>query len=182
MRYRGHLIAAAFVLAGAAPAAHAAESWGLPGEETVRFGAKVVDVLCELTGDCPANCGGGKRQLGLVNDEGKLILPLKNQVPFAGSAAELIDFCGKQVVADGLMVTNKGYTFMALQFVREAPDGPWRRANRFTRKWAKRNDVAADSKTAAQWFRNDPRVKDLIARQGKLGLGPEADEEYFKSQ
>ena len=181
MRYAKHLIAAACLLA-AMPAAQAAESWGLPGEEIVRFEARVVDIVCELSGDCPANCGGGTRQLGLVNDEGKLILPLKNQVPFAGAADELIDFCAKHVIADGLMITNKGHTFMALQFVREAPDGKWRRANRFTGKWAKRNGVAADSNEASQWFYNDPRVDDLVKRQGKLGLGPKADEEYLKDQ
>ena len=93
-----------------AGAANAADEWGLPNEKITRFEAKVVDVLCELTGDCPANCGNGKRQLGLRNTAGKLILPLKNQVPFAGAAAELIDFCAKRVVADGLMVSNKGYT------------------------------------------------------------------------
>ena len=161
------------------PAVWAGQEWGLPGEEVVRFEAKVVDILCELSGDCPANCGGGARQLGLVNDAGKLILPLKNQVPFAGAADELIDFCAQRVVADGLMVTNRGYTFMALQFVRAAPDGSWRRANRFTPKWAARNGVAADSDQAAQWFHNDPRVKDLVARQGKLGLGPKADKEFL---
>jgi len=182
MRYQHHLLAVALILIAAAPGARAAESWGLPGEEIVRFEAKVVDVLCELTADCPANCGDGGRQLGLLNDEGRLILPLKNQVPFAGAADELIDFCAKRVVADGLMVTNKGYTFMALQFVREAPEGPWRRANRFQGKWAKRNGVAADSDAASQWFYNDPRVSDLVSRQGKLGLGPKADEDYFKKQ
>ncbi len=170
---------AALAFAFLSPAAQAAESWGLPGEEIVRFEAKVVDVLCELSGDCPANCGGGKRQLGLVNDEGRLILPLKNQVPFAGAAYELIDFCAKRVVADGLMVTNRGYTFMTLQFVRAAPEGPWKRANRFTAKWAERNNVAADSDAAKQWFYNDPRVKDLVARQGKLGLGTAADKEFL---
>ena len=172
--------ALAFIAGGSA--AQAAESWGLPGEGAVRFEAKVVDVLCELSGDCPANCGAGKRQLGLVNDDGKLILPLKNQVPFAGASDELIDFCAKRVVADGLMVSNRGYTFMALQFVREAPDGPWRRANRFQNKWAERNGVAPDSDAANQWFYNDPRIKDVIARQGKLGLGPKADEDYAKKQ
>jgi hypothetical protein len=169
--------ALAFVLVS--PAAQAAEKWGLPNEEVVRFEAKVVDILCELSGDCPANCGAGKRQLGLVNDDGRLILPLKNQVPFAGAADELIGFCAKRVVADGLMITNKGYTFMALQFVREAPDGPWKRADRFTAKWAERNGVAADSKEAKQWFYNDPRVKELVARDGKLGLGPAADKEFL---
>jgi len=181
-RMRTVIGTAALALFLLAPTAQAAEEWGLPNEKVVRFEAKVVDVLCELNGDCPANCGGGARQLGLLNDEGKLILPMKNQVPFAGAAAELVDFCAMRVVADGLMVTNKGYTFMALQFVREAPDGKWRRANRFTNKWAADNSVAADSDQAKQWFYNDARVKDLIARQGKLGLGPKADEEYKKSQ
>jgi hypothetical protein len=32
------------------------------------------------------------------------------------------------------------------------------------------------------WFENDPRVQDLIARDGKLGLGLEADRMYLESQ
>lgn len=172
-----------FLVVGAgligAPAAWAAEEWGLPEEETARFEAKVVDMLCELSGDCPANCGGGRRQLGLLTDAGRLILPLKNVVPFAGAADELIEFCGQRVVADGLFSTNRGYTVFALQFVRPAADGKWRRANRFLPKWAKRNGVAADGPAAKQWFRNDPRVKARIAEQGKLGLGPAADKKFF---
>ncbi|PPR17945.1 MAG: hypothetical protein CFH40_02535 [Alphaproteobacteria bacterium MarineAlpha10_Bin3] len=78
-----------------ATTANAAEEWGLPNEKIVRFEAKVVDILCELTGDCPKACGEGKRQLGLVNDEGKLILPLKNSVIFAGLAADR-EFQAKQ--------------------------------------------------------------------------------------
>ncbi len=162
-----------------APAAWAAEEWGLPEEKTARFEAKVVDMLCELSGDCPADCGAGRRQLGLLTDAGRLILPLKNVVPFAGAAVELIEFCGQRVVADGLFSTNRGYTVFALQFVRPAADGKWRRANRFLPKWAKRNGVAADSPTARQWFRNDPRVKARIAEQGKLGLGPAADKKFL---
>jgi hypothetical protein len=163
-------------------AAQAAQSWGLPGEEEARFEAKVVDMLCELTGDCPADCGAGKRQLGLLMDDGKLILPLKDQVPFAGAADELADFCGKHVVADGLFSTNRGHTVFALQFVREAPDGKWRRASRFLPNWAAKNGVDAKSKVAQQWFRNDPQVKKLIEEQGILGLGPEADKKYLESQ
>ncbi|HEY5597735.1 MAG TPA: hypothetical protein VIK47_02920, partial [Kiloniellales bacterium] len=152
--------------------ARAADSWGLPNEEVARFEAKVVDVLCELAGDCPAACGAGKRQLGLLMDDGALILPLKDQVPFAGAADELTDFCGKRVVADGLFATNRGHKVFALQFVREAPDGKWQRANRFLPEWAAANGVDAKSPAAQQWFRNDPQVKKLIAEQGKLGLGP----------
>ncbi len=162
--------------------ARAAESWGLPGEETARFEARVVDLLCALTGDCPADCGAGRRQLGLLKDDGTLVLPLKNQVIFAGVAAELIGFCGQRVIADGLFATNRGHTIFALQFVKAVPDGNWRRANRFLPKWAAENGVGPKSATARRWFENDPRVKDLVARDGKLGLGLEADRTYLDSQ
>jgi len=160
--------------------ARSADPWGLRNEQKARFEAKVVDVLCELTGDCPASCSGSTRQLGLLTDEGKLILPLKNYVPFAGAAVELIEFCGKRVVADGLFMSNRGLTVFALQYVRAAPDGEWRRASRFLRQWAKDHGVAPDSSVAKQWFRNDPRVKALIEEQGKLGLGPTADVKHLK--
>ena len=163
-------------------AARPAEGWGLPGEEEVRFEAKVVDLLCEVTGDCPADCGAGKRQLGLLKDDGQLVLPLKNQAIFAGVADELIGFCAQRVIADGLMVTNRGHSFFALQFVKLLPDGKWRRANRFLPIWAEGNGVDAKSATAKRWFENDPRVKDLIARDGKLGLGLKADKKYLDSQ
>lgn len=164
---------------GAPDLARAAESWGLINEETARFEAKVVDVLCELTGDCPDNCGDGSRQLGLLTDDGRLVPALKNQVPFAGAAEELIDFCGQRVVADGLFSNNRGHRVFALQFVRAAPDGEWRRANRFLPRWAERNGVDPKSKTAKQWFRNDPRVTERIAAEGRLGLGPQADQDYL---
>ena len=160
----------------------AADEWGLPEEEVVRFEAKVVDILCDLTGDCPANCGGGKRQLGLLTGEGKLVLPIKNNAIFAGTAAELIGFCGKQVMADGLFSSNRGYKVFALQFVKEVPDGKWQRANRFLPKWAAANGFDAGGKEAKQWFRHDPKVKEILAQGGVLGLGPDADEAYRKSQ
>ena len=176
------LFYAAAVLALAILPAQAAEEWGLPDEKKARFEAKVVDMLCELTGDCPAQCGAGKRQLGLLKDDATLVLPLKNQTFFSGAADELIDFCAKRVVADGLMVTNRGYTIFALQFVKEAPDGKWRRADRFLPKWAKRNGLDPKDKKVKRWFENDPQVKALIARDGKLGLGLEADRKFLEAQ
>lgn len=173
------LFAAALVRADDA---RAAQEWGLIGEEKARFEAKVVDVLCELTGDCPAGCAAGKRQLGLLTDEGRLVLPVKNFTPFSGAVDELIDFCGKRVLADGLFTTNRGYTIYALQFVKELPDGKWRRANRFLPKWAKRFGFEPGGPEAKRWFRNDPRIKALIAENGKLGLGPAADKKYFSAQ
>lgn len=155
MRTLATVLAAAVVTAWSAPAA-GAESWGLPDEEMVRFEARVVDAACEVAGDCPQRCDGTTRQLGLLTDSGELILPLKNFVPFAGAAGELAEFCGKRVVADGLFSTNRGVHVFALQFVREAPDGPWRRANRWLRGWAARNGVSVDSAEAQEWFRHDP--------------------------
>ncbi len=163
----------------AAMPAMAAEEWGLPDEKKARFEAKVVDVLCELTGNCPANCGDGKRQLGLIDKAGKLVLPFKNATPFAGAAADLKDFCGRKVIADGLFTTGQGYRIFALQYVREAPSGKWRRANRFIRHWARRFGFAANGPEAKRWFEHDPRVKTLIGEQGQLGLGLEADRTYF---
>jgi hypothetical protein len=177
-------LTAALLFAGllAAAPGWAAEEWGLPGEEVARFEAKVVDILCELTGDCPADCGAGTRQLGLVTDAGALVLPVKNSTAFSGAAAELIDFCGKQVVADGLFTTNRGYKIFALQFVKQAPDGKWRRANRFLPKWAEANGFQPGGPEAKQWFRHDPQVKAVIGRDGVLGLGAEADKDYLKKQ
>jgi hypothetical protein len=40
-----------------------AKTWNLYAEQPARFEAKVVDLLCDLTGDCPDNCGEGTRQL-----------------------------------------------------------------------------------------------------------------------
>ena len=165
-----------------ATTANAAEEWGLPNKNIVRFEAKVVDILCELTGDCPKACGGGKRQLGLVNDKGKLISPLKNSVIFAGVAAELIEYCGMKVIADGLIATNRGYSVMALQFVKRAPDGKWQRTNRFLTRWAEQNGVDPKSKQAQRWFENDPRINVLLAKDGKLGLGLAADREFQAKQ
>ena len=165
------IVMAMIMSAAWASGALAAESWGLPEEEKTRFEAKVVDTLCELTGDCPDRCGDGKRQLGLLTGEGELILPLKNVVPFAGASDELLEFCGKNVVADGLFSTNRGIRVFALQFVREAPDGKWRRANRFANRWAAANGVDPMSKTAQKWFRHDPAVVEVIERDGKLGTG-----------
>ena len=161
--------------------ARAAQEWGLPNEEAVRFDATVVDVLCELTGDCPDHCGDGTRQLGLLDDQGVLVIATKNFTPFTGASWELKDFCGQTVTADGLFTTNRGYRIFALQFVRPAPDGKWQRANRFTGQWAEKNGVAPDSEQAKQWFRNDPEVKRLIEEYGVFGLGADADKAYFEA-
>lgn len=153
-----------------AGAARAAEEWGIEHEKKARFEAKVVDVLCELTGDCPSNCGGGKRQLGLLKDDGRLILVVKNFDIFAGASNDLIEFCGKRIVADGLLINNPRMPLFALQFKRLAPDGKWSRADQFSKDWAKTNGIKPGSKKASQWFKHDPAIKAAIAKDGILGI------------
>ena len=68
----------------AAPPTHAADSWGLENERTLEVTGKVVDLLCALAGDCPAGCGAGKRQLGILTAEGRLLPAVKGTVFFAG--------------------------------------------------------------------------------------------------
>ena len=126
-----------------------ARSWNLYAEVPATFEAKVVDVLCELTGDCPADCGAGKRQLGLIRTaDGVMVLPLKHSQPaFTGAAVDLAPFCGQTV-----------------------------EANQFTKKWAAEHPEA---KGKGAWFRRDPRIKADIAENGYLGLGLEADAAFI---
>ncbi|KAG1702801.1 hypothetical protein GQR58_004291 [Nymphon striatum] len=43
-----------------------AKEFGLEEEVKSTFSAKVVDMVCEIAGDCTDNCGNGERQLGLL--------------------------------------------------------------------------------------------------------------------
>ena len=147
--------------------AFAAEEWGIDHEEKARLTVTVVDIACVLTGDCPENCGGGKRQLGLLTGEGRLIPAAKNFDPFAGTQADLVPFCGKKTIVDGLLIENPKLPMFAVQFKKSAdPDGKWARGNWFVKEWAK----AHPDKDSNQWFRQDPRIVAKIARTGKLGI------------
>jgi hypothetical protein len=163
--------------------AQAADSWNVTGEEIARFDAKVVDILCELTGDCAEDCGAGRRQLGLLTDDKVLILADKNMAPFAGAVDELVGFCEQKVTVDGLFTVNRGLRVFAVQFVKPAADdGKWRRASKFLSNWAVANGVDPESKAKNSWFRKDPRVQALIEEDGFLGLGAEADQTYLSEQ
>ena len=177
-------MAAALVAFGTvAPSAQAANSWNLTGEEIARFDAKVVDILCELTGDCAENCGDGRRQLGLLTDDNVLILADKNMAPFAGAVDELIGFCQQKVTVDGLFTENRGLRLFAVQFVKPAgEEGNWSRASKFLDNWAVANGVDPASKAKNAWFKKDPRVVSLIEEKGFLGLGAEADQQYLSEQ
>lgn len=147
-------------------ASHAANSWGLDYEEEREFKAKVVDLACELSGNCPANCGDGQRQLGLLTPEGTLIPVVKGGTLFAGAVDELLSYCQQQVHVDGLYIKNPAMHMYFVQRIKSRATGKWLRANKWRKNWAQRNPDA----TKGQWFRNDPLIKELIARKGVLGI------------
>lgn len=163
---RKTLLAGAAVLFGLGCAAQAAQEWGIDNEEKARVDAKVVDILCEVTGDCAENCGNGKRQLGLLLDDGRLVPVVKNFDIFAGGADDLIEFCGKKITADGLMIKNPKMPMFAIQFKRLAPDGKWSRANAWGKAWSKRNG----GKKSNQWFKSDPLVLKTLKDDGVYGV------------
>ena len=163
-----------------------ARDWGLYGESKARFAATVVDPLCELAGDCPDNCGDGRRQLALLRTEDDvMVLPLKNAQPvFSGAANELAPFCGQAVEVDGLLITDEelgAQNVYLVQKIRAAGAEDWTAANQWTKDWAAANPDAAGE---GPWFRRDPRVLAEIEKEGWLGLGAEADaaflEEWFQ--
>ncbi|WP_375554414.1 hypothetical protein [Roseovarius mucosus] len=159
-----------------------AKTWNLYAEQPARFEAKVVDILCELTGDCPADCGGGVRQLGLLRDaDNVLVYPNKNaQAAFSGAAVDILPFCGKQVEVDGLLIEDpdlKATNIYLVQKIRALGDAEWTAANRWTDVWAE-NHPEADGK--GPWFRRDPRVNAEIAAHGYTGIGVEEEQQFIK--
>lgn len=158
-----------------------ARSWDLYGEKPARFEARVVDLLCELSGDCPTDCGAGFRQMGLLRSaDDVLVLAIKNSQPaFSGAAVDMVPYCNQTVEVDGLMIEDPelgANNLYMVQKVRVA-DGEWTKANKFTKVWAKENPEARGK---GAWFRRDPRIKAMIAEEGYLGLGPEIDEAFIK--
>jgi hypothetical protein len=159
-----------------------AKTWNLYAEQPARFEAKVVDLLCVLAGDCPDNCGDGRRQLGLLRAvDDVLVFPNKNSQPvFTGANIELLPFCGKEVEVDGLLVEDPDLgskNVYLLQKIRESGASDWTTADRWTKEWAKANPEAQGK---SPWFRRDPRVKDHIKKEGYFGLGLDVDQTYFE--
>ena len=159
-----------------------AKDYGLNEAVQSTFSAKVVDLLCEVAGDCADNCGNGNRQLGLLRDaDNKLIFVLKNgQFSFNGPVEDLLPYCNKKVDVDGAMVGDPeehNTQFYMVQFIKEEGAAEWNKANLWTKKWAEANP---DAKGKGPWFRRDPRVKKQIEARGYFGLGKEADVAYAK--
>ena len=181
MKKAGILAAAATAaLLTASGIALAAKSWNLTGEEIVRFDGKIIDALCAIAGDCPPDCGAGRRQLGILTADDTFYLAVKNFGPFTGATDDLLEFCNQQVTVDGLFSSNHGAKVFALHFVKAAKQGAkWRKANRWGPKWAERNGLKANDKKQNRWFKYDPRVEEIIERDGFLGLGEEADGKFL---
>ncbi len=146
------------------PIANAADAWNLDKEKLVQFQAKVVDLACALGKTCPPDCGAGKRQLGLLTADGKLLPAAKGATPFAGAVANLLPYCGKSVMVDGLLIEKPEMTLFFVQYLRERADEPWKPAEAFQAQWTAKHGEAAE------WFRADPLVKETVADDGILGI------------
>lgn len=152
---------ASLLMAGTAPAA---EPWNIPHEKQAVLKGRVVDALCQLKGRCAPDCGGGKRQLGLVLADGSFRLVAKSNIDFAGATADLSGYCGREIEADGLLIENPAITLFFVQRLRERPDQDWIAAERFKADWDARNGKAAE------WWRADPQANHIIAEDGPLGI------------
>lgn len=158
-----------------------ARSWNLYAETPALFDAKVVDVMCELSGDCPDNCGDGARQLALLRTaDDQIVMALKNNQPaFTGAVTDLLPYCGQQITVDGLMIEDPDVPVRnayLVQRIRPA-DGEWVKASQWTKVWAKENP---DAKGKGAWYRRHPGIKERIAAEGYLGLGLEADAAFIE--
>jgi hypothetical protein len=155
----------------------------LQGRENATFRAKVVDVVCALTGDCPQDCGGGARQMALLRAaDGVLVLAAKNAEPlFTGATVDLAPYCGQTVTVDGLLVGDPKLTetkvYQVFLIQRDGHDAR-ARAERWSRVWKRANKEGA--KSGGEWFRHDPAVRRAIEANGYLGLGPEADRAFIE--
>lgn len=176
MRMRSGLTAlAGLVLTACAAGPGEIDNWPITGAEANAISGEVKDVLCAAGGDCPADCGGGARQLGIQTTEG-FVLVAKNLTNYTGGADELIAHCGDVVDINGLFTTHQGVRFFQVQNVR-TPGGPWKKAREFNAAWAERS--GKPQSLAGRWYFNDDRVDAVLEKDGRLGLGPEADEEFF---
>ncbi len=162
----------------AADAESQARSWNLTGEEKARFSAKVVDILCEVSGKCAEKCGAGSYQLGLLTEGGKLIPVNKNgQTSFNGAVSDLLPLCGKTVEVDGLLVGEEvPAKLYQIQLIKQEGQD-WAKANRHTKDW---KEKFPDVDGKGPWFRRDPRVLSILEKDGYLGLGEEADKKFIE--
>ena len=160
-----------------------ANSWNLVGEQKAFFSGKVVDILCELSGDCPEDCGAGARQLGIVRSADNALIPvLKNGQPlFNGAIPDLLPYCNQTVDVDGLILSDetiKSGPLFQIQLIRREGETEWAKTDLWTKTWNEDHPELAAKK--GPWFRKDPDVQKQIAAEGYFGLGKAVDEQYIK--
>ena len=164
-----------------------AKGWkNLQGRDPARFDAKVVDLLCEVSGDCAPKCGEGKRQMGLLRaKDGKLLLAAKNaQATFNGANRDLAQYCNQLVTVDGFLVGDSNVTdtkFYMVQLIKAESEVKMSKANGWVKSWLKDHPGLKDDlkKAKNRWFRIDPAVNAAIEANGWLGLGAETDKEFI---
>ena len=154
----------AAALACLALPARAADGMGTPYEKPFETTGIIVDVVCELTGSCPANCGAGKRQLGVKTADGALTPIVKGVTIFANSIDTILPYCGKSLTLDGLLIDNPKMRVYDAQRVKENAGDKWRMTDDFDALFQK-NFGKTD-----EWFRKEPRVAAEIADTGALGV------------
>jgi len=152
-------------------------AWPVTNAEQSAVTGTVVDVLCELSGNCADNCGEGKRQLAIKTEINGTVLVSKNLTNYSGAADDLWPFCGEMVEVNGLFTDHKDVRFFQAQNIRK-PGGQWQQTTGYLQAWSNRS--GQPTSLAKDWQYHDARVKAIIERDGRLGLGPEADNEYFK--
>ncbi len=156
-----------------------ARSWNLFAESNATFSGTVVDLTCEITGDCAENCGDGVRQLGILRDfDGVLVNVQKNdQALFTGGVEELLPFCGQQVDVDGLLLTDEdlgAVNMYLVQFIRPHGTEEWTVAKAWTDNWEAAHPEWAGS---GRWYRRSGDIRELLDTTGYFGLGQERDAE-----
>ncbi len=156
----------AFALLALPASTRAAEGIGSDFEKATVLRGKVVDLLCTLQDgkNCPPNCGGGTRQLAVLTEKNELRSVFKGPGAFSGGHLDLLAYCGKTVILDGLMIENPRMIAFQVQGIKADPaQRDFTPAEAFDADWAARNGKSDE------WFRNDPRVKAIIAKDGPLG-------------
>lgn len=146
------------------PAALAAESVGAQYENEVILAGQVVDILCELTGDCPKGCGEGKRVLGLKSADNTIYVIGKGPPLFANANESVLPFCGNQIEVDGLLIKNPKIPALFVQKYRAKGTETWKDADDFEVQWKAKNG------DTEEWFRKDANVVGLITKNGRLGI------------
>lgn len=153
-----------FALGLASMPARAADGMGTPYEKPLETSGTIVDLVCELTGACPADCGAGKRQLGVRLPDGSLLPIAKGITIFANAIDSILPYCGKTLILDGLLIDNPQMRIYQAQRIRENAGDKWRMTDDFDTLFQAKNG------RTDEWFRQDRRVAAEIANSGVLGV------------